>query len=168
MAYGRTWNQLNHDQAIPRLSVRSIKFTRYDTDPGEDWASPVNVRVIRYADVLLMYAEALNGLNKPGDAKPYVDKVRARANLAPLPAGMTQAQFLEQLKHERVLELAGEETRWADLQRWGYFDDASKLPELRQRDYEFQNFVPGKSGWLPIPTLEISINEEGMEQNPGW
>jgi starch-binding outer membrane protein, SusD/RagB family len=168
MAYGRTWNQLNGDPVIPRNSARSIKFTRYDTDPGEDWASPVNIRVIRYADVLLMYAEALNGLNRTGDAYPYVNKVRARANLAPLTPGMNATQFLEQLKHERVLELSGEETRWADLARWGYFDDAGKVAELRQRDYEFQNFVPGKSGWLPIPTLEISINAEGMEQNPGW
>jgi hypothetical protein len=168
MAYGRTWNQLNADPAIPRNSVRSIKFTRYDTDPGEDWASPVNVRIIRYADVLLMYAEALNGLNRTADAYPYVNQVRARASLSPLAAGMNATQFLEQLKHERILELSGEETRWADLARWGYFDDATKIAELRQRDYEFQNFTAGKSGRLPIPTLEININPEGMEQNPGW
>jgi hypothetical protein len=159
---------LNGDPVIPRNSARSIKFTRYDTDPGEDWASPVNIRIIRYADVLLMYAEALHGLNRVNDAYPYVNKVRARANMAPLTPGMNATQFFEQLKHERIVELAGEETRWTDLQRWGYLDDPAKLAELKQRDYEFENFVPGKSGWLPIPTLEISINAEGMEQNPGW
>lgn len=167
-AYNRTWNDLNRDPAIPRNSVRSIKFTRYDTDNSEDWASPVNFRMIRYADVLLMYAECLNALNRTGDAYAPVNKVRGRSGMAPLPAGLTQAQFLEQLKHERVVELSGEETRWSDLMRWGYFDDPAKLPELRQRDYEFEKFEPGKSGWLPIPTLEISINPEGMQQNPGW
>jgi hypothetical protein len=72
----------------------------------ETFNSPNNYRLIRFADVLLMYAEALNGLNQTASAYPYVNRVRARAGLGPLPAGMTQQQFLNQLKHERITELS--------------------------------------------------------------
>ena len=119
--------------------------------------------MIRFADVLLMYAEALNGQGQTGAAYPFVDRVRERAGLRKLSGarpGLTQAQFLEQLKHERVTELSGEAWRYADLSRWGDLSNA-----LQTRDPEFKNFVKGKHEWYPIPRADIDLNPN-LTQNP--
>ncbi len=129
----------------------------------EGFRSPNNYRLIRYADVLLMYAESLNGLNRTAEAYPFVDRVRQRAGLATLSVakpGLNQAQFLNQLKHERVTELSGEGWRWADLARWG---DLS--PALASRDPEFSGFIVGKNEFYPIPQSDIDLNPN-LTQNP--
>lgn len=131
----------------------------------ESFNSPNNYRMIRYADVLLMYAEALNGLGQTATAYQYVDRVRARVGMAPLATirpGMNQQQFLNQLKHERVVELSGEGWRFADLARWG---DLS--PALANRDPEFINFRVGKHELYPIPQSDIDLNPN-LTQNPGY
>lgn len=128
----------------------------------ETFNSPNNYRIVRYADVLLMYAEALNGINQTANAYQYVNRVRARAGLAPLTPGMNQQQFLNQLKHERITELSGEGWRFADLQRWG---DLS--PALQSRDPEFSNFIVGKHEWYPIPQRDIDLNPN-LTQNPNY
>ncbi|MCF0055050.1 RagB/SusD family nutrient uptake outer membrane protein [Dyadobacter sp. CY356] len=139
-----------------------------DSEPGrteEGFRSPNNHRLLRYADILLMYAEALNGTGQTAQAYPYVDMVRARAGLPALSQtnpGMTQAQFLTQIKHERITELTGETWRFADLQRWGDLG-----PELAVRDPEFTNFVKGKNEWYPIPQSDIDLNPN-LTQNPGY
>jgi hypothetical protein len=131
----------------------------------ETFNSPNNYRMIRYADVLLMYAEALNGQGQTTAAYPYVDRVRVRAGLRPLSEvkpGLNQDAFLTQLKHERITELSGEAWRFADLARWG---DLS--PALQSRDAEFANFVVGKHEWFPIPRRDIDLNSN-LSQNPGY
>ncbi|MCE7064952.1 RagB/SusD family nutrient uptake outer membrane protein [Dyadobacter sp. CY326] len=131
----------------------------------EGFRSPNNYRLIRYADVLLMYAEALNGLGQTAQAYPYVDRVRVRAGLRPLSVarpGLSRDAFLEQLKHERITELTGEGWRFADLQRWGDLG-----PELASRDPEFANFVKGRNEWYPIPQSDIDLNPN-LTQNPGY
>jgi len=135
--------------------------------PGnfEIFHSPNNYRFIRYADVLLMYAEALNATGSTSSAYQYVDKVRVRAGLAPLSTvmpGLPQAQFLTQLKHERITELTGEGHRWDDLARWGDLG-----PALASRDAGFKNFVVGKNELFPIPQREIDVNPN-LKQNPGY
>ena len=80
-----------------------------------------NYRFIRYADVLLMYAEALNEIGQTAQAYPYVDRVRVRAGLAPLSTampGLSQQELRDQLKHERITELSGEGHRWDQSDRW--------------------------------------------------
>ncbi|WP_207425101.1 RagB/SusD family nutrient uptake outer membrane protein [Pedobacter sp. SYSU D00535] len=131
----------------------------------EGFRSPNNYRLIRYADVLLMYAECLNGLNRTPEAYAFVDEVRTRAGLRRLSVtrpGLNAQQFLAQLKHERITELAGEGWRWADLQRWG---DLS--PALAARDPEFANFVVGKHELYPIPQTDIDLNPN-LTQNPNY
>jgi hypothetical protein len=131
----------------------------------ESFNSPNNYRMVRYADVLLMYAEALNGLAQTSDAYQYVDRIRARVGMKPLAEikpGMSQQEFLNQLKHERIVELSGEGWRFADLARWG---DLS--PALADRDPEFTNFVVGKHEWYPIPQTDIDLNPN-LTQNPGY
>lgn len=128
-----------------------------------------NYRYIRYADVLLMYAECLNEVNRTGDAYQYVDRVRDRAGLAPLAVAKPNLQpglsFLNQLKHERVTELSGEGHRWADLARWG---DLSPL--LSSRDEGFATFEVGKHELFPLPQLDLDINPnmDASGQNPNY
>lgn len=145
-----------------------VWFRKFQNDHWKDFEgynSPNNWRYIRYADVLLMYAEALNETGSTAEAYQYVDRVRERAGLIPLSdakPGLTQDQFLEQLKHERLLELSGEGHRWNDLTRWGDLG-----PELANRDPAFNSFDPGKDELLPVPQQEIDINPL-LDQNPNW
>jgi hypothetical protein len=111
--------------------------------------------VIRYADVLLMYAEALNELDRTAEAIPFVDQVRQRAGLRTLAdAGMgtlSKEQMRSQLMHERATELAGENVRWNDLNRWGLLDNPAGVEMLQTRDPDFNTFQIGKSKYLPLP-----------------
>jgi len=76
--------------------------------------------------------------------------------------GLNQQQFLAQLKHERMTELAGEGHRWEDLVRWQELS-----PALAARDKAFSNFVIGKHELLPIPQFELDINPN-LKQNPKY
>ena len=172
MVYGQTWTSRNYsnDPGDPigvatNHTVYWRKFLDDATMNGEVFHSGNNYRFIRYADVLLMYAEALNQLGQTTQAYPFVDKVRQRAGLKTLSVampGLTQTQFLTQLKHERLTELAGEGHRWEDLSRWG---DLS--PALASRDKAFANFKVGKNEFLPIPQFDLD-NNPNLKQNPGY
>ena len=168
MVYGETFTSLYgpDDKRVWYRKYANENRPNHD----ETFEGPINLRVIRYADVLLMYAEALNQTGKTADAYQYVDRVRERSGLAKLSdvkPGLSQADFLKQLMHERITELTGEDVRWNDLARWGYFDDAAKLGELKARDPEFNNFVIGKNNYLPIPQSEIDINPN-LHQNANY
>ena len=70
------------------------------------------------------YTEVLNHNNKTLEAYQYVDMVRERSNMLPLMllSGLDKDSFLEQIKHERVVELSGEVVRFFDLKRWGMYN----------------------------------------------
>ncbi len=160
--YSETWAQR---YGLSNSMVFYRKLLNDHWRNTELFNSPNNYRMIRYADVLLMYAEALNGQGQTAAAYPFVDRVRERAGLRKLSVampGLSQTQFLQQLKHERITELSGEGWRFADLQRWG---DLS--PALANRDAEFQNFVVGKHEYYPIPRRDIDLNPN-LTQNPGY
>jgi len=169
--YGSSFTSKNYDAGISsRVWYRKYLDDYFRINEFEVFNSPINFRIIRFADVLLMYAEALNGSGQTTQAYPFVNRVRQRAGLRPLSEvmpGLNQAQFLKQLEHERITELSGESLRWNDLARWGYFDDANKLAELKARDSEFNNFIIGKNKFMPIPQTEIDINPN-LSQNPSW
>ena len=171
LVYGSTFTSKNYDNNIkPRVWYRKYLDDYFRINEFEVFNSPINFRALRLADVLLMYAEALNNLNRTTEAYPFVDRVRQRAGMPTLTAtrpGMTAAQFQLQLEHERITELTGESVRWNDLARWGYFEDAAKLAQLKARDSEFNNFVIGRNKFMPIPQAEIDINPN-LVQNPGW
>lgn len=163
------WNQDNYKNRV--------FFRKYGTDyyrDYDDYHSPVNVRVIRYADVLLMYAECLANLPSGSltEAVALVDRIRDRVNMPPLilnhpEAVASKAAFLKRLQMERSLELCLEGHRWADIKRWGLTDNEAGLAELKQRDPDFNNFQIGKHNRLPIPSNEIN-NNAGLTQNPGY
>ena len=132
---------------------------------------PLNNRQIRYADVLLMYAEVCLGLGDAGTAKTYIDQVRARVGLAGVPVADDAS-----LRHERRCELAMEGHRWFDLVRWEGVAgtglkahmDAYKLTETPEAQSHMQEFVAGKHEIFPIPQEERQLNPTTMEQNPGY
>jgi hypothetical protein len=149
------------------------KFEEYYVPSNpQRWDNPVNYRVIRYADVLLMEAEALNESQGPVAALPYINQVRQRpsVNLPPVVA-VDQATMRDRIYHERLLELGLEGQRWFDIvRRYDLADQpmpADVLAELKTHDDDFDTFQPGKSELLPIPTAETTRNSN-ITQNPGW
>ncbi len=134
-------------------------------------AHGVNWRYIRYADVLLMYAEAVVNGGKAGSmtAQNAVQTVRDRANLPEI-GGVN----MDVIKHERMLEFALEGHRFYDLLRWG--DLTERFKELERTDpnfktfisdTDFEGFMPNKHEWLPIPIEEMESNPHAI-QNPGY
>ena len=149
------------------------KFSReyYVTqDQEKTWDSPINLRLIRFADILLLYAEALEHGGKADLAKQQITRVRDRVGAGPSPflaAGMSLAKSIE---NERILELCGESIRLFDLRRLGYFDNASgenSIEVLKARDPEFNFFKLDTHGYWPIPQKELDTND-GAAQNGGW
>lgn len=165
MIYGQTFASRYGSGVDNDVWFRKLLNDNNGTNTGDSFHSPNNYRFIRYADVLLLYAEALNATGATSTAYQYVDQVRTRAGLATLTAakpGLSQAAFLTQLKHERVTELTGEGHRWNDLARWGDLG-----PNLQSRDAGFKNFVVGKHELLPVPQQDLDINPH-LKQNPGY
>lgn len=149
------------------------KYTNYWQD-YESYFSGINTRVIRLADMYLMHAEALNEQGNTQAAIPFANLVRQRSNMNDLPLTLTQQEFRLQLRHDRVVELAGESVRFGDMVRYGIAapglagPDPSLSASESDFDTEFQNFVIGKSEYLPIPLREIDAYGGGLKQNPGW
>lgn len=137
------------------------KYAPLQANTAGDGAIPLNwannVREIRYADVLLMAAEAL--VRSGGDetkARDYVNQVRARVGLAAITSSGNA--LLEDTYTERRLELACEGQRFFDLIRTG------KAAEALASD----GFVVGKSEVLPIPQAEIDLSQGALTQNNGY
>lgn len=132
---------------------------------------PLNNKQIRYADVLLMYAEACIGAGDAGTALTYINMVRDRVGLTPI----TEATDAT-LRHERRCELAMEGHRWFDLVRWEGVAgtglkahmDAYKDTETDMAKSHIQEFVAGKHEIFPIPQEERQLNPTDMDQNPGY
>jgi len=165
LVYGRGF-QTRYDAP----NDQRVYWRKYQTDyyrTTENFDSPVNFRVMRYADVLLLQAEALNEQNRTSEAIPLINQVRVRAGLAPLVAGNFNRESLRtQLMHERTTEFTGEGLRWFDLQRWGLLNNQAGIDQLKSRDPDFNTFELNKSRLLPIPQQDIDLAK--LQQNPGW
>ncbi|WP_346752133.1 RagB/SusD family nutrient uptake outer membrane protein [Splendidivirga corallicola] len=164
------------------------KFMEEDFQPsiGSLGASN-NWILIRYAEVLLNYAEAQNEEAGP-DATVYdaVNQVRARVSMPPLPAGLSQSEMRDRIRRERRVELAFEEHRFWDVRRWRIADDVLNKPIHGMRigpngefsgtgpngetlgRFEVENRVFESRHYLaPIPQGEIDKNSN-LTQNPNW
>ncbi len=160
--YAQTWKQRYGSDTSTVYFKKYGEYYSGSTD--QVWDAQINFKVLRYADVLLMYAEAQNELGNPSAAAPYVNQVRARVNLRPLASGLSQSAMRAAILKERLLEFGLESQRWLDLGRQGLFAD---VPTLVSHDADFKNFVYPKSVLLPIPQNEINLNAN-VRQNPGW
>lgn len=171
LVFGYTYQQLDNGRGISTSDTFWHKYEDDRTQNFENYFSGINFRLVRYADVLLMQAEALNELGQTTDAVALINQVRTRqsVNLTPLTAGFDQAGMRKQLMHERICELAGEGTRWLDLNRWGLLKSQATLDVLKapNHDTDFVNFVIGKSEYLPIPRNDLTADQK-LKQNPGY
>ena len=122
--------------------------------PDTDLTSPNNYRVIRFADVLLMAAEAHNRSGNDGQALLYLNRVRNRVNMPPVSSA--GQQLTEDIWQERRYELSGEGHRFFDLVRTGQAAD------------EIQGFVSGKHELFPLPQVEIDLAGGNWDQNPNY
>ena len=160
---------------------------------GGWWGSPMNHIVLRYADVLLMRAEALIQLNdgRISEAISLINELRNRASqsttmisdyesqygvtfyVKPYSGTYTQEEALKRLKFERRVELAMECDRFFDLVRWGEADKVlNKYYAEEANDctvYSNASFTKNKNEYLPIPFAQISASNGHYTQNcGGW
>ena len=131
------------------------------------WDDPINYKVLRYADVLLMQAEALNESGQTAQAFQYVNQVRARVGKSALSAALSTAQLRDSILVERMFELGLESSRWTDMRRHPETFGTWLGLTAPQRDRDFTIFDINKSVRLPIPTNERNLNPN-VPQNPGW
>ncbi|SHM99306.1 Starch-binding associating with outer membrane [Cyclobacterium lianum] len=138
-----------------------LKFVDFTT--GVQGDGGVNFTALRYADVLLMYAEALNQTGNTGESLEYLNQVRNRAGLDDL-SGLSSQELAEALEQERRVEFFLEGHRWYDLVRTGRL-----LPVMngyfQQNNMNFT--VEEHNLVMPIPLREIDINPE-LGQNTGY
>ncbi|HEV2478941.1 MAG TPA: RagB/SusD family nutrient uptake outer membrane protein [Puia sp.] len=150
----------------------NIYSTKYiDPQTTFNYLSGSNTIILRYADVLLMYAEALNEDGKTAQAYQYINMVRERAGIADLPGGYSHDQMFQALADERQKEFLLEGDRWFDLRYRG-------MPFLEQtmnnfkpnayltRDQNIQ--VTDNLLLFPIPADQILLKPSVLTQNPGY
>lgn len=142
------------------------------------FSTTANFRVLRYAEVLLLAAEAAVQTGKNTQALAYINQVRSRAKLKPL-----DNVSLANVKTEKRLELCFEGVRFQDLVRWGDTQplerQGQKIPTFTGLNsdgshavtYPYTNqafgFKKGKNELLPFPEHEMNVNRN-IKQNPGW
>jgi hypothetical protein len=141
---------------------------------SRSWEQQPNYQpILRYADVLLMYAEAVaeGGPATAGPASAALDAVRRRGDPnATSTGGLGVSAFIDTLRVERRKEFVYEGQRWFDLSRWGILDQA-----LRAKQAEILTIYPTEFGAVhgaphplfPIPQVEINA-EPALTQNAGW
>jgi tetratricopeptide (TPR) repeat protein len=158
--YGQTYEQLF---GAGSNKVAWAKYNEWELGTHLSEYSGKNLRVLRYSDVLLMHAEALNNLGRTLEAVPFVNTVRTRAKLVPLIAGLSKAGMAKEIEHQRIIEFADEGTRFYDLQRWGTL----KENLVAHGALGAANFIKGKNEYLPIPITELQANTKA-KQNPHY
>lgn len=121
--------------------------------------SRANWKVIRYGDVLLMYAEALNENGKTAQAIPFLNQIRTRAGLTAYATDLTQTAARDAILLERRLELSFEGVRWFDLLRTGQAYNVMKS----------YGMAPYMTVWpLPLSQVQLINNPAIFPQNQGY
>ncbi len=152
---------------------------KYSTDyyrSSTTFYNPINIRILRYGEILLSYAESLvmaDGASSITEAAKYVDMVRERANLYKLSQSVhsdclnSKDAFIARLRIEREKEICFEYDRFFDLRRWGLGTDDTFTNEVKARCVKYaNNFKSGKQ-WLPIPQSEVD-NNPNLTQNDNY
>jgi hypothetical protein len=162
MTSGQTlWDGWETDPNHPN---KHYNYNAYVSRIAESWGkgdneTTKNLRVIRYAEVLLMAAEAENELGNSSKACDYLNIVRKRAGLADF-SSSDQSAVREAIWKERRVELAFEHDRTFDLRRQGRIGQVMRA--------HGKPFVDGKHELFPIPQRQIDLGEGKLIQNPGY
>lgn len=146
-------------EIIPLTGIRNqpmnagIKWIKWGLDPNTNGGNAGNdIAFLRYADVILMKAEALARKEQFSDALPLINQIRARSNATPL-----TSLTLDDILNERGRELTFEMARRRDLIRFGKFTSAWEFKEVSE---DFRNLYP-----IPQPAIDANPN---LQQNPGY
>lgn len=150
----------------PRYNNKVYSNPAIRASIGNRFGYWMNVRLLRYADVVLMYAEAANETGNTAEALAKLEMVRARAragNNTILPAVTTtdQALLRDAIRRERRVELAMEHDRFWDIVRWG-------IAQTVLHAAGKTNFSDARDVLLPIPQTQIDISGGKLTQNPGY
>ena len=142
-------------------NIYGLKFVDFTTGLVGDGG--INFTSLRYADVLLMYAEALNETGNTDGASVYLNMVRDRAGLDPV-SGLSSSEFALALEQERRVEFLSEGHRWFDLLRTGRVQTVLN-DYFAEKGLNFS--VEENELLMPIPQAEIDIDPT-LEQNTGY
>ena len=126
--------------------------------------------LIRYADVLLMRAEAMAETGDISGAAGLVNLVRTRVNMPlveDVEGAVGQSQMIEIVRHERRVELALEGLRFIDLKRWGTVEEAFQRALSDPVGPYNPQYLGGRSEVFPVPQSELDVNPQ-LEQHPDW
>ena len=151
------------------------KYTIYDKEANSNnlqgGRSEINYMVMRFADVLLTYAEAQNEAVAAPDASilEAVNKVRVRAGMPKVAEGMTKAEMREIIRLERRIEFAGEGMYYTDIRRWKTAETVLNGPifTYAAKPIMTRTFNAQRDYWWPIPDVQRDRNPK-LEQNNGY
>jgi len=171
-ALGDTLKWTNPPDTLGPAFLKYLDQTDFQNMHQRDWQRQSNNWIVlRYADVLLMYAEAVNEGGAPVaamTAEQALNAVRTRAGIGAV-LGLSTAAFRDSVWLERRREFVFEGQRWFDLSRWGTLNAA-----IQAKTAELGVISPGETGphgapsnLLPLPLGELSRNPN-LTQNPGW
>ncbi|QDA60207.1 RagB/SusD family nutrient uptake outer membrane protein [Hymenobacter jejuensis] len=143
-----------------RYSYKAYHSRTKEPNCGNNDYLPKNIRVLRYAEVLLINAEAALQIGNASTAATNLNLVRARAGLAPI-----AAPTLQQIWQERRVELALEHDRFFDLVRQESVQPGRIVPIFAAQG---KTFTKGKNELFPIPQAQIDLSGGQLTQNPGY
>ena len=160
-------NEIIPDAKTPTVNI-STKYIDNNRSVIDDGAN--NVIVLRYADVLLMLAEALNaqGYVADGEAFELVNKIRQRAGLAKITSATVtnQEEFTQALLKERRYEFFHEPHRWFDLKRLG--NPVKVMNDHFESIVGLNKTIDVDDLLLPIPQSQVDTDPDNIIQNPGY
>lgn len=168
---------------IPNTNVAFYCTGKYRTiDPAAktipNWASNINLPILRYADILLLHAEALYFKGNEAEARDVLSEIRKRvvlnsSSLEQLNDAYRRDNFLDELLEERSRELCFESWRRIDLARFNRFNQTIENMSTTEGFYNKaivptikSNWMPERV-WLPIPIIQIDLNPN-LIQNQGY
>jgi len=155
---------------LEKYSVYTEAVASEDVADLKEGQSYTNYIVLRYADVLLMYAEAENEYAGP-DLSVYkaVNAVRERAGMPDLSPALSQSAMRDAIRHERRVEFAGEGYYYNDIRRWKTAETVmnATIYKWDHTAIETRKFDPKKDYWWPIPQAQLDLNPN-LKQNDGY
>lgn len=175
----------------PYCTITGYYFRKGQDEGNKDYyastGSDQNWPELRFAEVLLNYAEAQNEWAGAPDATVYnaIERIRRRAGLSPyqLPVGLTKEEMRQRIRHERYIELSFENKRYWDLRRWKTAKDvldgrkftAMYITKTAAGTYRYErkpvDAIPcvfqDKMYFMPLPQRELEKNPN-LAQNAGW
>lgn len=150
------------------------KLSIYDEQKrdSDDGNGETNYQFIRYADILLMFAEAQNEVDtEPSDAVyDAINRVRKRVGMPSFPYdSKTKEQMRDAIRHERRIEFAGEGLYYNDIRRWmtAELEMNTVIQDYAGTDIAVRAFDPDRDYWWPIPADQLLLNKK-LEQNPNY